>query len=351
VNTILLWIEDRLRLRPFIELLSKKTVPQHKHSFWYLFGGLALLFFLIQLVTGVLLLMYYSPTPATAHESVQFIMNQVPYGWLVRSVHSWSAHLMVACVMIHFFSTFLMKAYRKPRELMWMSGVVLLLLVLGFAFTGYLLPWDTTAYFATQIGTEIPRSLPIIGELMVKVLRGGEFIAEESLKRLFALHVVILPIISLALIAFHLILNQVHGTSVPLGITPRKPSMPFFPNYIFRDLIAWTIAIIALFCIVLIFPVQLQLKADPLVSAPLGIRPEWYFLPLYQTLRMLPSTILGMNSEVVVNMLVGILGAVAFFIPFIDRKASREEQSHLMTVSGIAAIVYMIFSITLAYLV
>ena len=159
MNRFSLWLDERLHLSSLIQFLSRKSVPRHKHSFWYIFGGLALFFFLVQLITGVLLLLYYSPTPETANESVRFIESQVPYGWFVRSLHAWSANLMVATVLVHLFSTYFMRAYRRPRELMWVSGLTLLLVVLGFGFTGYLLPWDTTAYFATQIGTEIPRTI------------------------------------------------------------------------------------------------------------------------------------------------------------------------------------------------
>ncbi|MBI1807270.1 MAG: cytochrome bc complex cytochrome b subunit [Ignavibacteria bacterium] len=315
-----------------------------------MFGGLALFFFIVQIVTGILLLLYYSPTPNTANESVRVIVNQVSFGWLVRSLHSWSANLMIATVILHLFSTYFMKAYRKPRELMWVSGVFLLFLVLGFGFTGYLLPWDTTAYFATQIGTEIPRSIPVLGEFIVRLLRGGEFIDEESLKRLFALHVVILPLITLAVVLFHLILNQVHGTSIPIGIRSLREPIPFFPNYLFRDAIAWIAALILLFGLCLIFPVQIGPKADPFASAPVGIKPEWYFLTLYQTLRIVPAAILGVNSETIVNVCVGIAGAFLLMTPMIDRKARMEQYSSGFTWIGVVAIFYVIIAISLAYL-
>lgn len=344
------WLKDRMKLATLIGFLSKKNIPQHKHSFWYLLGGLSLFFFLIQLITGMLLMIYYSPTPNTAYESVQFIITQVPMGWLVRSLHSWSANLMVFCVLVHLFSTFFMKAYRKPRELMWLSGVLLLFLVLGFGFTGYLLPWDTTAYFATQIGTEIPRSIPVIGDFMVTLLRGGEFVAEESLKRLFALHVVILPVVTIVIVLFHLILNQIHGTSIPIGIKLKKPAIPFYPNYIYRDMLAWTIGLLALLYFALLFPIQLGIKADPYASAPIGIKPEWYFLTLYQTLRLVPPVILGLSSETVVNIGVLLVVLALLAVPFLDRKATHEQPSPIFTVVGAAGLLYMSIAIITAYL-
>lgn len=349
-DTLFQWLDERIHLQLLLEFLSTKTVPRHKHSFWYLFGGLSLFFFIIQVITGILLLFYYSPTPNTANESVRFIITEVSFGWLMRSVHSWSANLMIACVLIHFFSVYFMKAYRKPREVMWFSGVLLLFVVLGFGFTGYLLPWDTTAYFATQIGTEVPRTIPVIGEMVVSLLRGGEFIAEESLKRLFALHVAILPLCSLLLILFHLTLNQVHGTSIPLGVTPKKPGIPFYPNYIYRYLIFWLAGGLLLLFLALMFPVQLGVKANPLASAPVGIKPEWYFLSLFETLRLVPSQILSINGEMIVNLGVMLVGLMVFIIPVIDRNASRNQSSPIFTVIGLIAIAYMAVTMTLAYL-
>ncbi len=344
------WLEERLPLGPIRGFLSSKTVPQHRHSFWYLFGGLALFFFVLQLISGMLLLIYYSPTPATAHESVTHIMNDVPFGWLIRSVHSWSAHLMVISVFIHLFSTYLMKAYRRPRELMWVSGVLLMMLTLGFGFTGYLLPWDTTAYFATQIGTEIPRTVPVIGPFIVDILRGGEFVAAESLTRLFALHVSILPLVTLILIAAHLALNQYHGTSIPIRLKPSGPGRPFYPNFVYRDALAWTCGVAVLGCLVLTFPVGLGPKADAYASSPLGIRPEWYFLALFQTLRMMPPTVGGIDGELIVNLGVLVAGMALLAVPFLDSKASREEPSRLFTILGWAAIGYIVVGIALGYL-
>src|ERR1700690_2106177 len=199
------WFFERLPLRPIAVFLASKQVPRHRHTFWYYFGGMKLFFFLIQIVTGILLALYYQPAPEHAYESVRMIVNETPHGWLVRSMHAWSAHLMVAMLLVHMFSVFLMKAYRKPRELMWFSGVALLLLVLGFGFTGYLLPWDTKAYFATLIGTEVPKSLPLMGSWGVSLIKGADYIGEETLTRMYSLHVIILPLTAVLFITFHLL--------------------------------------------------------------------------------------------------------------------------------------------------
>jgi cytochrome b6 len=256
---------------------------------------------------------------------------------------------MIAVVLLHMASVYFLRSYRKPREVMWFSGALLLFLVLGFAFTGYLLPWDTTAYFATQIGTEIPRTIPVVGELLVNILRGGDYIAEESLKRLFALHAIILPLITLVVVAFHLILNQVHGPSVPIGANTKEPSIPFYPNYIYRDAITWSVAVIFLALLSIFAPVAVGAKVNPFASAPVGIKPEWYFLPLFETLRLFPSQLWGLDGEMLVNIGVGVFGLLLVLVPVIDRKAARGERSVLFQWVGVVTLCYLCVSIFLAY--
>jgi cytochrome b6 len=349
INSVGEWFKSRLPWDFISSYTQEKKVPQHSSSFWYLFGGLSLFFLIVQIVTGILMLLYYSPTPDTAHESVKFIMTQVSYGWFIRSLHVWSSHLMIACVLVHFFSTFLMKSYRKPRELMWITGIIQLFIVLGFAFTGYLLPWDTTAYFATKIGTEIPGTIPVIGPFIMNVLRGGEYVGAETLKRLFALHVTIFPFGILAFIGLHLILNQVYGTGTPISQKNKKRDIRFFPNYLYRDALSWTLGVALLVGLAIVLPVKLDIKADQLAAAPPGIKPAWYFLVLYQTLRMFPAAILGISGDVFVNLLVGLMATVTILLPFLDTKASREEKSPVFTFFGIVALLYFVIMIILAY--
>lgn len=344
------WLAERLPLQPAWEFLSKKTVPRHTHTFWYYWGGLTLFFFLVQIITGILLALHYKPSPEHAYESVVRIVNEVPHGWLVRSLHSWSANLMVGTLLVHMFSAFFMKAYRKPRELMWVSGVLLMFLVLGFGFTGYLLPWDTMAYFATLIGTEVPKTLPIIGDWGVSLLKGEEEVGAETLSRMFTSHTIILPLISLAVLSFHLLLNQVVGSSIPIGTETKEPPIRFFPNFLYRDLISWTLGGIALFSLAVLSPWAIGSKADPLASAPMGIKPEWYFLPLYQTLKIFPSSVFGVSGELIVNLLVGVACGLWMAIPFIDRKATKGQRSRLFTAIGVVVLLYLITNITLAYL-
>ena len=168
------WLDRRYQLTPLVEFLGHKEVPIGSHWMgWYYLGGITMFFFVVQVVTGVLLLMYYQPGEATAYESIRFLTTKVPFGWLIRSVHSWSAHLMIISLTLHMFSTMMLKAYRPPREMTWVSGYLLFLLTLGFGFSGYLLPWNKLAYFATTVGTNIVQSVPLLGNWLLQVLRGA----------------------------------------------------------------------------------------------------------------------------------------------------------------------------------
>ena len=166
------WFEERLGLASAREFLAHKTVPVHSATMWYYFGGITLFLFTIQVMTGVLLLLYYRPSPTEAYESVQFIVTKVQCAWLVRSIHSWSANLMILTAFIHMFSVVFLQSYRKPRELTWLSGVVLLGLALGFGFSGYLLPWNNISYFATKVGTDMAAAVPLTGGRLARFLRG-----------------------------------------------------------------------------------------------------------------------------------------------------------------------------------
>src|SRR5215467_5236671 len=209
------WLDERLGWDDLIAPLRKKTVPLHRLSYWYFLGGITLFLFLIQVLTGILLLLYYRPGANEAFESVQYIMTQVQFGWLIRSIHSWSANLMIFTAFAHMFSVLFLKAYRKPRELTWVSGVILLFLVMGFGFSGYLLPWNTLAFFATKVGTEIAGQVPVVGKPVMIFLRGGDEVTGATLTRFFGFHVAVLPGLATLFILLHVFLVQRAGISVP----------------------------------------------------------------------------------------------------------------------------------------
>ena len=345
---LLKWLEDRLGLETVVQFAKEKEVPVHRHSLWYYFGGMTLFLFGIQVATGILLLLYYRPSADTAFESVQFIMTQVRFGWLIRSVHSWSANLMIATLLVHMFSVYLLKAYRTPREVTWFSGVALLVLALGFGFSGYLLPWNTLAYFATKVGTQIAGIVPLAGGFMMRFLRGGDEVTGATLTRFYGFHVAILPALTTALLGLHLLVVQHHGMSVPAKIKGPVKTMKFLPNFFLRDLMGWLIALGVLAALAAVFPWELGEKADPFASAPAGIRPEWYFVFMFQTLKYIPAKIGFIDGEVLGVAAFGVAGIALLLVPFLDVNPAHEK---LFTAAGVVALVYIVVMTVVGYLV
>ncbi len=346
------WFRTRLPIEALQHVAEKKRVPVHRHTFWYYWGGMTLFLFGIQVATGILLVLYYRPSADEAYESVRFLMTQVSFGWLIRSIHSWSANLMVGAAMIHMFSAFMLKSYRGPREITWLTGMALLLLAFGFGFSGYLLPWNQLAFFATKVGTDIMGDVPVVGTFMARLLRGGDQITGGTLTRFFGFHVAVLPAIATALLGLHLFLVQWHGMSSPPSAEPGdKPAreMRFVPNFLLRDLVGWLAALGVLALLAALFPWELGLKADPYAPAPAGIKPEWYFGWMFQTLRMLPSKIMGLEGEMVGIVGFGVAGLVWAMVPFLDTPDGRGRRALVWRVLGALALVYVIVFTVLVY--
>jgi cytochrome b6 len=360
------WVDTRIgSLKYVVDYASKKTVPMHRASIWYYFGGLTMFFFIIQILTGLLLLLYYKPTEKEAFDSFVYIQKDVAFGWLIRQVHSWSANLMTLMMFIHMFSAYFMKAYRKPRELMWLTGFVLCLLTLGLGFTGYLLPWNELAFFATQIGISIPGSIggmPLIGDLIgppiieitgkilgadIIMLDGKPIpqVTGETLTRMFGFHVVLLPGITLLVMSAHLILMQTLGTSVPIGFREKglvKGEEPFFPNFLMKDFIGWMLGFALLIFLAVMYPWEIGVKLDPVNSIPSPeIKPEWYFWAQFQFLKQVP----GWMAAV----LLGIAVVVWAAVPFLDKKASNEEKDVKWTIFGVLTLAFFLFESFLVY--
>jgi len=345
------YLDSRFMLSGLIQFAKKKKVPEHKHSFWYYFGGICLFLFILQVLTGILLLLYYTPSVDSAHESIQYIMSHVKFGWLIRSVHSWSANILIAAIFIHMFSAFFLKAYRPPRELTWITGFFLLLIFLAFGFSGYLLPWNELSFFATQVGTDIAGTIPLIGKHLKTFILGGPEVSGATISRFFWLHIGILPLLTVMILGIHVLLVQILGMSKPIGIPENQvKEVPFFPNFILKDSLGWMIilALIGVLCV--FFPWEIGQKADPFAATPLGIKPEWYFTFMFTTLKIVPSHIFAIEGEVLAIFGFMIGGILLMLVPFLDRNAARGRRSPVFTFIGWIIVLYIIVMTALTYL-
>ena len=341
------WLDVRYRLGELSAALLHVEIPRTART--YYFGGITLFFFIVQVITGVLLALYYQPTPEAAYDSILFIMNEVNFGWLIRSIHAWSANLMILFCVLHLVRVFFQGAYKRPREVTWGVGFVLLGLTLAFGFTGYLLPWDQRAYWATTVGSEIAGALPLIGGPFNVFLRGGTEITARTLSRFFGIHVLALPLSVILLLVAHLTMVHQQGLADPKAEripdredlaheaekseTPEQQRrlLPFFPNYVLDEVIAWYVMLAALIVLASLFPAGLEEPADPL-STPAHTKPEWYFLFLYQGLKVVPR-IVGVTLPIVA-------GVVLFLLPFLDRNpyvAARRRP--IVITAGIISII------------
>lgn len=343
LQPITAWLDERLSISTLAAMAKKKEVPLHRHSIWYYFGGMTLFLFTVQVATGILLLLYYRPSSENAFESVQFIITEVKFGWLIRSIHSWSANLMIATLFIHMFSVFFLRAYYPPREITWISGVLLLFIVIAFGFSGYLLPWNKLAFFATKVGTEIAGVVPLVGRPMLRFLRGGDDVTGATLTRFFGFHVAVLPAAATVLIGLHVLLVQQHGMSVPPSLAGKPvKKMKFVPNFLLRDLIGWILAIGVLAALAALFPWELGEKADAFAPAPEGIKPEWYFLFMFQTLKLLPPKIWIFDGEVVGIMAFNFIALLLFIVPFVDRSPENRRRRLIFNSIGVIALVFIV---------
>lgn len=348
------WLDERFQLEKLLEFAKKKSVPEFRETIWYYFGGAALLLFVVQVISGILLLMYYKGTEDAAFESVQFISTKVNFGWLIRSVHSWSANLMVFAIFVHMFSVYFLKGFRKPRELTWYTGAGLLGITLAFGFSGYLLPWNELAFFATKVGTDIVGEVPLVGESILMLLRGGGDVTGSTLSRFFGFHVAVFPGIFVVFLTLHLLFIQRQGIGEPEDWQHKTPeekkTIPFFPNFVMREFLVWLIVINLLAILAVFFPWDLGVKADAFKSAPIGIKPEWYFLGVFQIFKFLPAKILGISGEFVGIMTFSVVALLWVAVPFWDTKTKKGIRNRTINYVGIVVVMFYIFFTILGFI-
>lgn len=311
------WLDRRTRLGPVVQAAMHVRIPMSAET--YYFGGIAMFLFGIQAVTGTLLALYYKPTPEAAFKSVQFITSDVSFGWLIRSMHHWAANLMILFVGLHLVRVFVQAAYKYPREITWVVGCGLFLVTVGFGFTGYLLPWDQRAYWATVVGTEIAGGVPVIGDALLNLLRGGADVTGDTMSRFFGIHVLVLPISLAGLMGLHLVLVHQLGLANPKRPEPRvttpeiehEPLRPFFPHYLIDEMVAWYVVLAILVVLASLFPAGLEAQANPL-QTPAHIKPEWYYLGVYELLKLVPVKVIGILIPIAA------IGLLVVW-PFLDR--------------------------------
>ena len=316
VRNILNWIDSRTGYRALLDRLLREPLP-HGTGWFFTTGSVVTLLVVCQFVTGIGLSMYYVPAPSLAYDSLRFIIDDLPLGWLLHGLHCWGASFLVVAAVVHMSRVFLFGSYKAPREVTWLSGIALLLVILGFSLSGYLLPWDQKAYWATTVTINVARSTPVAGDWIANIMRGGPDLGALTLGRWFSAHVFLLPATLIALISAHIALMRRHGISGPIQPTP-GPRHAFYPSHVIKDTVVVAAVFATLFATAALIPAHLDEIANP-ADADYIPRPEWYFLSLFQMLKYFPGPLEPIATMVIPGLVIGFL----ILLPFVDRGEGR----------------------------
>jgi ubiquinol-cytochrome c reductase cytochrome b subunit len=327
------WIDDRFPLSSFIKNHLTQYYAPKNFNFWYFFGALSLFVFVMQILTGIFLTMHYKPDASMAFESVEYIMRDVSFGWLIRYMHSTGASLFFVVIYLHMFRGLMYGSYKKPRELLWLFGVLIFLLLMAEAFFGYLLPWGQMSYWGAQVIVNLFATIPFIGPDLAEWVRGDYLISDATLNRFFAFHVIALPLALAGLVFLHLVALHEVGSNNPDGIEIKQnkdkktgiplDGIPFHPYYTVKDIMGLTVFLLV-FAFIIFFAPEMNgyfleannfIPADPLVT-PAHIAPVWYFTPFYSILRAVPPI---MNSQFPGVAAMGLAVLIFFFVPWLDK--------------------------------
>jgi ubiquinol-cytochrome c reductase cytochrome b subunit len=327
-SNLLNWFDDRLPVSKFWNATMTGYMAPKNFNFWYYLGSLALLVLVIQIISGILLAMHYKPSAEEAFASVEYIMRDVEWGWLIRYMHTTGASFFFVVIYLHMFRSLLYGSHKAPRELLWVFGMFIYVLLMAEAFLGYILPWGQMSYWGAQVIINLFGAIPKIGEPLTQWIRGDYFISDATLNRFFALHIIAVPLALLGLILLHLVALRENGSNNPDGIEIKKnkdadgnplDGIPFHPYYTVKDIFGVGMFLI-LFCFILFLWPEVGglflehdnfVPADPLVT-PEHIKPVWYFTPFYAILKAVPDKLMGV-------ILMGASVAILFFLPWIDR--------------------------------
>ena len=361
-KTTLKWVDERFPLSSFLKNHLTEYYAPKNFNFWYFFGSLALLVLVIQIVTGIFLTMHYKPDAEEAFASVEYIMRDVPLGWLIRYVHSTGASMFFVVVYLHMFRAIIYGSYRKPRELLWIFGMLIYLCLMAEAFFGYLLPWGQMSYWGAQVIINLFAAVPFIGPDLAVWIRGDYVVSDATLNRFFAFHVIAIPLVLLGLVMCHLVALHEVGSNNPDGIEIKKhkdksgkplDGIAFHPYYTVKDLVG-IVVFLMVFSSIVFFAPEIGgyflehnnfVPADPL-KTPDHIAPVWYFTPYYSILRAIPP-MFGSQFPGVVAM--GLAVMILFFMPWLDRGAVRSIRYRGLIYKGWLS-VFVISFLILGYL-
>ncbi|MGZ8514646.1 MAG: cytochrome b N-terminal domain-containing protein [Candidatus Limnocylindrales bacterium] len=353
------WFDERLQLSPLVSSFVDRKIPA-KVGWLQTLGSATLFLLVVQIATGIALTLSYAPTPDHAYDSVLFI-DQTPFGALVRAIHHWSAGLLVILVGLHTLRVFIWGAHRYPREITWVVGALLFFVVLGFAFTGYLLPWDQKAYWATVVGTNIAGSVPFLGDSVLVLLRGGEQLGAVTLARFYGIHIWVLPATLMVLVGIHLFAVIRQGIAAPprrqpivepdparsrreayeLEYAAEKAAGKPFWQALWKDAIVAVAVLVAVFALALTLGAPLEAPADP-NSTTFVPRPEWYFLSLFQLLWYFT----GDQEPLLIFLFFATAALIFVFVPFIDRGRARHPLQRPIALALTGFVVFGIVGLT-----
>ena len=313
------WLSDRLGWSGIVSALAGHRAP--RRSFVFYLGGITLFLLGVQVASGILLMLYYRPDPAHAHESVEQIIGDIPYGDLIHSVHVWTSDLFVACLFAHLFTVVIRRSFRPPQELSWLSGLFALCLGLGLAFTGAILPWTEAAYTHARVGSQLAGQVPLVGAWLRRFLRGGDEVTSATLGHAYGFHVAVLPACVTLVVAAHVFF--LFRRPVVRPDAARHETLPLYPEFIVRQAVAQTGVLVVIMTLAIFAERPLGPAANPMQPTPAGAGPPWYLLPVHAVVRDAPTELLGIDGA---RFLVGVacvLGTVVAALPFIDRRGSK----------------------------
>lgn len=338
------WLNHRTGIDALLRTALYEPIPGGAR-FAYVFGSGLLFIFISQIITGVFLALYYVPSADHAHTTVAYITKAVTAGSFLRSLHAYGASAMVIVLLLHLSQTYIYGAYKGKRELLWLSGCVLLALVLGMAFTGYLLPWDQRSYFATAVGTNAASEIPLVGESLKRMLRGGTDMGTLTISRFFVAHVFLIPACIFALLASHILLFRKAGAAGPVSEDPYDPKQKpelFYPRQVLMDLSLTALLIIGLGALCFFMPIQLGPPANP-ADAQYIPRPEWYYLPIFQWLKYWH----GAASVIGVLVIPTVLVLCVIALPFLDRSIERRPWKRPIAMGSYAFVMFVLVGLGL----